>query len=89
MKPIYGCSQVFRFSNKAQFSMHYWVWTLKAMKDHEIDNIVKIDKIDIAQSTKNVLFLSISIDWQIQSISIKKWLSTIIDLSIGFPISVF
>ena len=61
---------------------------MKAMKDHEIDNIVKIDKMDSAVN-KEVSFLPISIDWPIQSISIKKWLSTIIDLSIGFPISVF
>ena len=34
---------------------------MKAMKDHEIDNIVKIDKMDSAIN-KEVSFLPISID---------------------------
>jgi len=53
------------------------------MKYHEIDNIVKIDKIHRADNEKVVV-----IDFYRLTVSVDI-VSTIIELLIGFPISVF
>ena len=54
MKPIVSCSQVFqtRFSFKCIIGF----WTLKAMKDHEINNIIKIHIIDSADNEKSCCY---------------------------------
>ena len=54
MKPIVSCLQVFqtRFSFKCIIGF----WTLKAMKDHEINNIIKIHIIDSADDEKSCCY---------------------------------
>ena len=54
IKPIADCSQVFQ--TRSSFQCITGFGTSKAMKGHEIDNIVEIDKIDSADGLKLMPF---------------------------------